>query len=170
MGTYQEMVETYRKRRRDTVVDTLTAGLSYVDELAVDAGLLEESGILAELSGPISAALPFAVIAVSEGSKVILGKKPGATAGKDTAWRMLKSSAAMGVGAAVSSLTGFWAAIPATMGVRALFDSYRLKQLTGCRVAERTERLRQMNRMIREKQEAAASGKSEECPNSLSAL
>ena len=62
---------------------------------------------------------------------------------------MVKSGAAMGVGAAVSGLTGFWAAIPVTMGVRALFDRYRSKALTGRRVQGRIERLRELNRFIR---------------------
>ena len=57
--------------------------------------------------------------------------------------------AAMGVGAAVTGLTGFWAAIPVTMGVRALFDRYRSKTLTGKRVEGRIKRLQELNRFIR---------------------
>ena len=45
MKTYEELIREYRKRQRDTVVDTLAAGLTYMDEIAVDTGLLEETGL-----------------------------------------------------------------------------------------------------------------------------
>ena len=74
---------------------------------------------------------------------------------KDGAFRMVKTGAALGVGAAVTGVTGFWAAIPVTMGVRALFDRYRVKALTGRRVQSRINRLKELNKMIRrEKPEA----------------
>ena len=149
MKTYEELVKEYRKRQHDTVVDTIATGLTYVDEIAVDTGLLEETGLLTELTESVSGILPFMVISVSEGSKVLLGRKPGKTGLKDGAYRMVKTGAAMGVGAAVTGLTGFWAAIPVTMGVRALFDRYRSKALTGRRVQGRIERLKELNRFIR---------------------
>jgi len=149
MKTYEELVREYRKRQRDTVVDTIASGLSYMDEIAVDTGLLEETGLLKELTESVSGLLPFMIISVSEGSKVLLKKKPGITGLKDGAYRMVKTGAAMGVGAAVTGLTGFWAAIPVTMGVRALFDRYRSKALTGKRVEGRIKRLQELNRFIR---------------------
>ena len=154
--TYQELVKEYKKRQHDTVVDTLATGLTYMDEIAVDTGLLEETGILTELTENVTGLLPFVIISVSEGAKVILGRKPGKTGLKDGAFRMAKSGAALGVGAAVTGLTGFWGAIPVTMGVRALFDRYRSKTLTGRRVQGRIKRLQELNRFIRreETQEA----------------
>ncbi len=149
MKTYEELVQEYRRRQHDTVVDTIAAGLTYVDEIAVDTGLLEETGILTELTQNVTGFLPFVIISVTEGTKILLGKKPGKTGMKDGAFRMVKSGAAMGVGAAVSGLTGFWAAIPVTMGVRALFDRYRSKALTGKRVEGRIKRLQELNRFIR---------------------
>ena len=121
-----------------------------MDELAVDAGLLEESGLMTELSGTVCTALPFAIIAATEGSKVLLGRKPAVTSVKDGAFRMAKTGAALGVGAAVMSGAGFWAAIPVTMGVRALFDRYRSKALTGLRVQGRIDRLRELNATLRD--------------------
>jgi len=150
MKTYEELVKEYRKRQHDTVVDTIATGLTYVDEIAVDSGILEETGILTELTGSMAGLLPFVIISVSEGSKVLLRRKPGKTGLKDGAFRMLKSGAALGVGAAVTGLTGFWAAIPVTMGVRALFDRYRSQALTGRRVQARIERLKELNRFIRQ--------------------
>ena len=150
MKTYAEIVKEYRKRQQDTVVDVLATGLNYVDELAVDAGLLEETGLMSELSSTVCAALPFAIIAVTEGSKVLLGRKPAATSVKDGAFRMAKTGAALGVGAAVMSGAGFWAAIPVTMGVRAMFDRYRSKALTGLRVQGRIDRLRELNALLRD--------------------
>ncbi len=149
MKTYEELVKEYRKRQHDTVVDTIATGLTYVDEIAVDTGLLEETGLLTELTESVTGILPFMVISVSEGSKVLLGRKPGKTGLKDGAYRMVKTGAAMGVGAAVTGLTGFWAAIPVTMGVRALFDRYRSKALTGKRVEGRIKRLQELNKFIR---------------------
>ena len=143
MKTYEELVQEYRKRQHDTVVDTIATGLTYVDEIAID------TGILTELPQSVSGILPFIIISATEGTKVLLGKKPGMTGLKDGAFRMVKSGAAMGVGAAVTGLTGFWAAIPVTMGVRALFDRYRSKALTGRRVKGRIQRLQELNRFIR---------------------
>ena len=150
MKTYAEMVAEYKKRQRDTVVDTIAAGLTYMDEMAVEAGLLAETGLLGELTESACSALPFVLIAVQEGSKVILGRKPGATGVKDGAYRMVKTGAAMGVGAAVASAAGFWAALPVTMGVRALFDRYRSKALTGLRVQGRIDRLKELNASLRQ--------------------
>jgi len=149
LKTYEELVQEYRRRQHDTVVDTIAAGLTYVDEIAVDTGLLEETGILTELTQNVTGFLPFVIISVTEGTKILLGKKPGKTGMKDGAFRMVKSGAAMGVGAAVSGITGFWAAIPVTMGVRALFDRYRSKALTGKRIQGRIQRLQELNRFIR---------------------
>lgn len=148
MKTYAEMVAEYRKRQRDTVVDTIAAGLTYMDEIAVDAGLLAETDLLGELTESACSALPFVLIAVQEGSKVILGRKPGMTGVKDGAFRMAKTGAAMGVGAAVAGAAGFWAALPVTMGVRALFDRYRSRALTGHRVQGRIQRLRELRQSL----------------------
>ena len=152
MKKYEELVKEYRKRQHDTVVDTIATGLTYVDEIAVESGLLEETGILKELTESVTGLLPFAIITVTEGSKVLLKRKPGMTGLKDGAYRMIKSGAAMGVGAAVTGLAGFWAAIPVTMGVRALFDRYRTKAMTGRRVQGRIDRLKELNRFIRREQ------------------
>jgi len=150
MKTYEEMVKEYRKRQHDTVVDTIATGLTYMDEIAIDSGLLEETGILTELTESVTGILPFVIISVSEGTKVILGRKPGMTGLKDGAYRMVKTGTAMGIGAAMAGVTGLWAAIPVTMGVRALFDRYRSKALTGMRVQGRIKRLQELNRFIRQ--------------------
>ena len=153
MKTYQELLASYRKRQRNTVVDAIATGLTYMDEIVVDSGLLEETGLLAELTESVCGALPFAIIAVQEGSKVVLGVKPAANGLQDGAFRMVKTGAALGVGGAVAAGAGFWAAIPVTMGVRALFDRYRSKALTGMRVLGRINRLRELNAQLREAQE-----------------
>lgn len=152
MKKYQEMLATYRKRQRNTVVDAIATGLTFMDEIAVDSGLLEETGLLAELTESVCGALPFAIIAVQEGSKVILGLKPAANGVQDSAFRMAKTGAALGVGGAVAAGAGFWAAIPVTMGVRALFDRYRSKTLTGARVQGRINRLKELNLQLRDAQ------------------
>ena len=62
---------------------------------------------------------------------------------------MVKSGTAIGIGSVVTGATGLWAAIPVTMGVRALFDRYRSKALTGHRVQSRIARLKELNQFIR---------------------
>ena len=153
MKNYQEMLDAYRKRQRNTVVDAIATGLTFMDEIAVESGVLEETGLLAELTESVCGALPFAIIAVQEGSKVILGLKPAANGVQDSAFRMAKTGAALGVGGAVAAGAGFWAAIPVTMGVRALFDRYRSKALTGARVQGRINRLKELNAQLRDAQE-----------------
>lgn len=148
MKTYTEMVAEYKKRQRDTVVDAIAAGLTYMDEIAVDAGLLAETDLLSEVTESACSALPFVLIAVQEGSKVILGRKPGMTGVKDGAFRMAKTGVAMGLGGAVATAAGFWAALPVTMGVRALFDRYRSRALTGHRVQGRIQRLRELHQSL----------------------
>lgn len=145
MRSYDEIVKNYQKRRRDTLIDSLAVSLNYVDEICVEAGILQEAGILDDLLGGACAALPFVLIAVTEQAKVFLGRKPAQTGLKDAAFRMLKSGTAMGVGALMAGTAGIFAAIPFSMGVRALFDRYRLKSLTGRRVAMRTQRLRELH-------------------------
>ena len=99
MKTYEEIVRDYKKRQHDTVVDTIATGLTYMDEIAVDTGLLEETGILTELTQSVTGLLPFVIISATEGTKVLLGRKPGKTGLKDGAFRMVKTGAALGVGA-----------------------------------------------------------------------
>ena len=54
MKTYEQLVEEYRKRQHDTVVDTIATGLTYVDEIAVDTGIT----ILGKYTLPKTPALP----------------------------------------------------------------------------------------------------------------
>ena len=145
MPTYDELVKKYAKRRKETLVDSVTAGLSYADNVAVDLGLLEDSGVL----DAVTVAAPFALIAVTEQLRVILGKKTGKAGFNDAVRRMVKTGAAMGVGALAAAAAGPVAAIPAAMGTRALLSQYRSKSLLGVRVQERTARLR----AIRERRE-----------------
>ena len=88
------------------------------------------------------------MIAATEGSKVILGRKSGKTSVKDGAYRMAKTGVAMGIGGAVTAAAGFWAALPVTMGVRSLFDRYRSRALTGRRVQGRITRLKELQAFL----------------------
>ena len=148
MPSFKEMVEKYKKRRHDTVVDAVTTGLSLADNVTVDLGLLEDTGVATEIAETVSNVLPFAVIAVTEQCKVLLGKKTGKSGMKDGAFRMAKTGAAMSIGGAVTAAAGFWAALPVTMGVRAMFDRYRSKALTNHRVQGRIDRLRELRELM----------------------
>ena len=149
--SYHELVRRYKKRQHDTLVDTLTTGLSYADEVAMDLGVMEDSGLLGELTDMVSTALPFAVIAVTEQAKVIMGKKTQKAAMQNTVFRMAKTGAAMGVGALVGTVGGLPAAIPAALGVRALLDQHKSKALLGSRVAGRVRRLNALTDKMRER-------------------
>lgn len=143
MPMFGELVNKYKKRRHDTVVDAVATGLSLADNVSVDLGLLEDTGIVTETLETVSGVLPFAVIAVTEECRVLFGKKTGVAATSDAAYRMIKTGAAMGVGAAVVAAgAGAVAALPAAVGARVLMDRYRGKALTGHRVHLRTQRLR----------------------------
>ncbi|MBR1584590.1 MAG: hypothetical protein IJ662_03520, partial [Clostridia bacterium] len=95
MPAYEELVKKYTKRRKENLIDTVTAGLSYADNVAVDLGLMEDSGVIDTLS----VAAPFAIIAVTEQMRVIMGKKTGKAGLSDAVQRMVKTGAAMSVGA-----------------------------------------------------------------------
>ena len=146
MPSFKEMVEKYKKRRHDTVVDAVTTGLSLADNVTVDLGLLEDTGVATEIAETVSNVLPFAVIAVTEQCKVLLGKKTGAAGAGDAAYRMFKTGAAMGVGAAVTAAgAGAVVALPAAVSARVIMDRYRGYALMGHRVSLRTQRLKALN-------------------------
>ena len=151
MPAYSELVKKYTKRKKDTLMDSVAAGLSYADNVAVDLGLLDDSGLVDALS----AAAPFAVIAVTEQMKVIMGRKTGRAGFGDAVQRMMRTGAAMGIGALAAAAAGPAAAVPAAMGTRALLSKYKSKSLLGLRVEERTNRLRAL-RERRENQRAYA--------------
>ena len=78
----------------------------------------------------------------------------GVSPGSSAAYRMLKTGAAMGAGAAVLAAGGgAVAALPVAVGSRLLLDRYRSKALTGHRVSQRVQRLRAL-RVAREKNSA----------------
>ena len=154
MATYNELVEKYRKRQKDTLLDSVAAGLNYADNVAVDLGLLEDTGVLADALETVGAALPFALIAVTEQCKVILGKESQRTAAENTVYRMVKTGAAMGAGALAFAAGGPAAAIPTAMSVRALLDQYKSKALLGTRVQNRTRRLREIQEQLQKRQMA----------------
>lgn len=146
MPSFKEMVEKYKKRRHDTVVDAVTTGLSLADNVTVDLGLLEDTGVATEIAETVSNVLPFAVIAVTEQCKVLLGKKTGVAGAGDAAYRMVKTGAAMGVGAAVTAAgAGAVVALPAAVSARVIMDRYRGYALMGHRVSLRTQRLKALN-------------------------
>ena len=146
MPSFKEIVEKYKKRRHDTVVDAVTTGLSLADNVTEDLGLLEDTGVATEIAETVSNVLPFAVIAVTEQCKVLLGKKTGAAGAGDAAYRMVKTGAAMGVGAAVTAAgAGAVVALPAAVSARVIMDRYRGYALMGHRVSLRTQRLKALN-------------------------
>lgn len=151
MPAYQELVEKYKKRRRTDVVDAVTAGLSLADNVAVDLGVLEDTGLASEMAETVAGVLPFAVIAVTEQCNVLLGKKTATAGASDATYRMIKTGAAMGAGAAaVAAGASAMAALPVAVATRLILDRYRSRALTGYRVSQRSQRLKAL---IRQRQE-----------------
>ena len=83
--------------------------------------------------------------------QVILGKKTGKAGLSDGVQRMVKTGAAMGVGAIASLAAGPIAAVPAAIGTRVLIKNYQSKALLTLRVKDRTERLQALRRRQEEK-------------------
>lgn len=143
MSSFQELVDKYRKKQNTALVDSIAAGLSLADEVSVDLGLLSDSGLLDDALNVVSLGLPLVVIAVTEGSRVLLGRKTGEAATQDGMFRAVKAGAAMGAGALVAGLgAGALPGIPVAVGVRLLMDRFRSNALTGRRVEQRIKRLR----------------------------
>lgn len=157
MPTYSELIQKYKKRQHDTVVDAVTAGLSYADNIVMDLGLMEDSGVLSEALTAAGTVLPFAVIAITEGYKVVVRKKSPTAAAQDTAFRTVKTGAALGVGAAATLAAGPILAIPAAVTTRVLLDRIKSKALVNKRVLYRTQRLKNLQRAIAERQLPAVS-------------
>lgn len=147
MAEFAALVEKYKRRKKDTILDSVTCGLSYADNVAVSLGLMEDSGIMEA----VSVAAPFAVIAVTEEMQVILGKKTGKAGFSDGVQRMVKTGTAMGVGAIAALAAGPVAAVPAAVGTRVLIKNYQAKALLSLRVKDRTERLHALRRRQEEK-------------------
>lgn len=143
MSSFQELVDKYKKKQSTALVDSIAAGLSLADEVSVDLGLLSDSGLMDDALNLVSLGLPMAVIAVTEGSRVLLGRKTGEAAAQDGMFRAVKAGAAMGAGALVAGLgAGALPGIPVAVGVRLMLDRFRSNALAGRRVEQRIKRLR----------------------------
>ena len=144
---YQELVDKYKKRRRTDVVDAVTTGLSLADNVAVDLGILEDTGLASEMAETVAGVLPFAVIAVTEQCNVLLGKKTATAGAGDATYRFIKTGAAMGAGAAaIAAGASAVAALPVAVATRLILDHYRGRNLTGYRVSQRSQRLKALVR------------------------
>jgi hypothetical protein len=81
---------------------------------------------LEELVETVLPGLPFVLIAVGEGRKVLMGRKSFQLAMEDGLHRAAKTGAAIGIGALVVLLDGGMLSIPASVLTRMGFDRYRV--------------------------------------------
>lgn len=79
---------------------------------------------LEELVETVLPGLPFVLIAVGEGRKVLMGRKSFELAMQDGLYRAVKTGAAIGIGALVVLLDGGMLSIPASLLTRLGFDRY----------------------------------------------
>lgn len=143
MADFKDLVSKYSKKQSTTLIDSIAVGLSLADEVSVDLGLLSDSGLLDEVLNAVSVAIPFVIITVTEGSRVLLGRKTATAGMQDAGFRITKSGVAMGAGAIIAGLgAGILPAIPVSIGIRVLMDKFRSQSLTGYRVDQRIKRLR----------------------------
>ena len=156
MKTYEEIVKTYKKRSHDTVVDTVATGMTYVDNIAVDSGLLEEAGQVSSTVSALCGELPFMVIAAVEGTKVLLGRKPAKNGTRDAANRMIKTGMALGAGSLAAGMVGAWAAAPAAVGTRLVLDKKKSRLMNNLRVKSRISRLQELGHQLEQAQKDAA--------------
>ena len=147
MADFRELVEKYRKRSRDKLVDTVALGLSCAESVTEDVGLLTDNGLLRDALSSAGSVLPFAVIAVTEEMKVILGKKDQISMLKDSAYRMAKTGAALTIGAAAATVAGPIGAMGAAMGTHAFLDRYKSRGLTAVRLKDRVDRLKSLQKL-----------------------
>ena len=151
MPDFDTLVKKYTHREKSALVDSIALGLSWADEVSVGLGLMEDAGLLADVLDHISTALPFVVVIVQEGGKVLFKKKTREAGVQDAGYRLMKSGAAMGAGAAVAAAGMAGAALPVAVTVRLLIDRVRSRKFTGLRVAQRIQRVQSL-RSRRERQ------------------
>ena len=147
MADFRELVEKYKKRSRDKLVDTVALGLSCAESVTEDVGLLTDNGLLRDALSSAGSVLPFAVIAVTEEMKVVLGKKDQISMLKDSAYRMAKTGAALTIGAAAATVAGPIGAMGAAMGTHAFLDRYKSRGLTAVRLKDRVDRLKSLQKL-----------------------
>ncbi len=139
MSNFKELALKYKKKQNVTLADSIVAGMSLVDNVSVDLGLISDSGLL----DAASFGLPLLLIAFTESSRVLTGRKTATAGMQDSVFRMAKTGIAMSTGAFVAGLgAGALPAVPVAMGLRAVMDKYRSSSMTGQRVQRRIQRLR----------------------------
>ena len=140
---YKELLENYQNKSKSTLTDGITTALSHLDEVSISLGLMEDSGLLAELMGTLSVGLPYANIAITEQRKVVLGRKTQKAALQDGSYRAIKTGAGLAAGAAAMAAgLGALPAVPIAVSVRVMLDKYRSQILTAYRVKQRGQRLK----------------------------
>lgn len=153
MAKYSELLERYKKRKNETLVDSITTGLTCADEVAVNLGLFDSFGDFTEIIDNSLDIIPLLVIIATEGSKVVLGKKKVSSAVKDASYRSVKSGAAIAVGAGVAAAGGGIFALPAAVSVRLFFDKYKSKLMLSRRLEDRISTMNYLNEKWNGKEE-----------------
>lgn len=158
MRAYQGMLEHRCRRRLDSALDVLLAGLVWLDELAVQAGVPADSGPFAQLIAAVVSLLPLLAAPVQEGIKICLGLKPAANGILDSVLRTVKAAAAIAAGHLAAEAVGVWAAVSVTVGVRAFLEGYKPRLLTDLRVRYRISRLQELHAQLQQAQTHADAG------------
>ncbi|PMC37319.1 hypothetical protein CJ195_11185 [Bacillus sp. UMB0899] len=121
--------------------DTITEQIlpSGINNSDLEADLLEPFST--SLIDTLLPGLPFAIIALGEGHKVLVGKKDLNLALNDTLERSIKSGIAIGAGSVVYALDGGLLSIPTTILTRAGIDRFQLMKGISNRVIGKKEKI-----------------------------
>jgi len=98
MANLKELFEHYKSRDKSIIVDSIALGASFVDEMSIGLGLIENTDVLMDTVSPISTALPFATVVLHEGSNVLFKHKSLKAGNQDTRYRLVRNGASLVLG------------------------------------------------------------------------
>ncbi|MGI6739390.1 MAG: hypothetical protein ACOX54_08505 [Christensenellales bacterium] len=142
MANLKELFEHYKSRDKSIIVDSIALGASFVDEMSIGLGLIENTDVLMDTVSPISTALPFATVVLHEGSNVLFKHKSLKAGNQDTRYRLVRNGASLVLGTMLNCIGAGIIALPCAIGLRLTLNRFRSKILTSYRVEKRIERIK----------------------------
>lgn len=142
MASLKELFEHYKSKDKSIIADSIALGASFIDETGISLGLIENAGALADTLSPISAALPFATVALHEGGNVLFKHKSLKAGSQDMRYRLVRNGASLALGTALNGIGAGIIALPCAVSLRLALNRFRSKMLTSYRVEQRIERVK----------------------------
>ena len=146
MANLKELFEHYKSRDKSRIVDSIALGASFVDEMSIGLGLIENTDILMDTVSPISTALPFATVVLHEGSNVLFKHKSLKAGNQDTRYRLVRNGASLALGTMLNCI-GAGIIASCAIGLRLTLNRFA-QNTTSCRVEKRIERIKALQQGI----------------------